>query len=328
MQTLFKIIVLITLVFSEILSYGQMYSHIVANETNVRNNENYNTFSGNVFYGEKLLQNGKVYLISNSIKSYSSEISCIVEDGNFKFRDLEFGKYSLYVIPELDFDFLYYPKYLPTYSGGAYLWEEASENVFNKNIENINISLYSYSEPFYGHCSISGKLFFNQGYSSTVNIPVPILLLNKDKVPMDFRIANEIDGTYNFEYLPEGKYYIHPEITGVKTHEYEVNVKDNSKSQRINFRISKNNIKPEEKEKVLKPIVDNNTIKIFFDEDQRTPIICELVDISGKSILKNVYLTNNIIINVSGVAAGIYLLRVRTFDNSIVKTAKVYLKNS
>ncbi len=328
MQTLFKIIVLITLMFSEILSYGQMYSNIVTNEINERNNEDYNTFSGNIFYGQKLLQKGKVYLIANSKMSYSSEISCSVEDGNYMFSDLELGKYTLYVIPELDFDFLYYPKYLPTYFGGAYLWEEASEKVFNKNIENINISLYSYNEPFYGHCSITGKLFYNEGYSSSINIPVPILLLNKDKVPMDFRLANENDGTYNFEYLPEGKYYIHPEITGVKTHEYEVIIKDNSNRQKINFIISKKSIKPVENEEVLKPIVDNNTIKIFFDKNQRTPLICELVDISGKSILKNVYLTNNIIINVSGVAAGIYLLRVRTFDNSIVKTAKVYLKNS
>ena len=48
---------------------------------------------------------------------------------------------------------------------------------------------------------------------------------------------------------------------------------------------------------------------------------------SGNLINKKIYWSNDVIINTSNVSAGIYILRVRTYDNTMVKTKKLYIDN-
>ena len=287
-----------------------------------------NTYSGNIYMGDNLLPEGTVYLIGNEKTVYNTEDETGVLSGVFQFDDLKQGNYTLYVIPEQDYDFFYFPKYIPTYSGNSYNWKNSQQNQYNGGAATKDIYLISYTEPFYGHCKISGKIKYHNGYRGGKDIPISIVLLNNDRDPMDFRIADETDGTFLFEYLPDGTYYIHPEIPGINTEELQVIVMSSKGTQSVNFLIENNSIRPEEiEDETLKPLITKNSLKVFLDSEVESSIICDLTDMSGRSIYKNIYSTEDIYINTSGMNVGIYLLRVRTFDNLLLKTTKVYINN-
>jgi len=287
-----------------------------------------NSVSGNVFMGDNLLEGGRVFLIRNSKTLSSTASNSEVFNGGFRFENIDFDNYSLYVIPSQSYDFFYFPKYLPTYLGDVCNWENAIINDESRaSNQNFDIHLSKYSEPFYGHGKISGKIKYGKLYDGNKVIPISILLLNSEKVPMDFRIANEVDGSFLFENLPDGKYYIHPEIPGFVTSDFEIIVKSRN-SNRVDFRINDNSIEKEQaEEKKVIPIVTQEGIKIFIDKNNTSPIICELTDLSGKMIFKEMFSTNDILINTSHITTGIYLLRARTYSNLIVKTSKVYINN-
>ncbi|MCF6364580.1 MAG: T9SS type A sorting domain-containing protein [Bacteroidales bacterium] len=295
------------------------------NGKNISKSEN--TYSGYVFMGENLLPKGKVYLIDNSKNIYSTEDVTEVNEGAFLFSNLKSGKYMLYVIPEHDYDFFYFPKYIPTYSGNSFKWESSKSILYLNGATKNNINLISFAEPFYGNSMISGKIKYDLGYRGGRYIPIPIILLNEKRKPIDFRIADSFEGVFIFEHLPEGKYYLHPEIPGIKTEELEIIVKSDEENKRARFLVDNNSIKPERAAGSLNPIITENNLKVFLNQEFELPVICELTDMSGKSIVKNIYSTEDIYINTSGFNAGIYLLRVRTFNNSILKTAKVYINN-
>jgi len=292
------------------------------------NSKSTNTYSGFIYMGENLLPQGTIYLIDNSKNSYLTEDEVIVLNGEFIFDDLREGNYTLYVIPEPDYDFFYFPKYIPTYSGNSFKWENSQNNSYNGGASEKDIYLISYTVPFYGNSKISGKIKYDLGYRGTKDIPIPIILLNENKEPMDFRIADEFDGSFLFEYLPDGKYFLHPEIPGINTEEFEITIKSNIKNKGVRFLIDNNSIKPENlDDNTLNPIVSENNLRVILDQEFDLPLICELTDMSGKSIVKKLYSSEEIYINTSGFNVGIYLLRVRTFDNSLLKTAKVYINN-
>jgi len=283
---------------------------------------------GNIYMDKNLLDGGRVFLLNNSKKTPSTSKNTSVLDGTFKFENVNVGAYSIYVIPTQNYDFLYFPKYLPTYSGNVYKWEDALINTYKSGKQRVEVQLTRFSEPFYGNEEISGKIEYDIYFKGNKNIPISVILLNKDKIPMDFRVAEE-DGSFIFEYLPKGKYYIHPEIPGFKTDDYEINLTRETSNNNANFRIKNRTIKYDG---IIKDdtntIIYKNSLKVFVDKLNKEPIICELTDLSGKSIFKKTYLTNEITINTSNISGGVYLLRARTYSNLIIKTSKVFINRN
>ncbi len=289
-----------------------------------------NTISGNIFIGDNLLFQGQIYLVS---KSKSKSISATsfnsdVSEGMFMFDNVDINNFSLYVIPAQDYDFFYFPKYLPTYLGDVCSWEDAVINDTKMSNTSVDIHLKKYLEPFYGHGEISGRITYDRNVYQENFIPIAIFLLNNRNEPMDFRIADKIDGSFKFANLPEGKYYIHPEIPGFNTEDTEVVVKEKHINNRVDFRINNNSIEQDiTDDKPIKPIVIKGGLRLHIDDENISPIVCELSDISGRLILKDKFDSNEIFMNTSNITTGIYLFRARTFTNSIVKTTKVYINN-
>ncbi len=288
-----------------------------------------NNLSGKIYAGINPLPEGNIYLLrKNKSGNYILENNPVT-NGNFHFKSIPSKEHLIFVIPEFNYDFLYFPKYIPTYFGNSYSWEKAQTWNTDKTNFKINYSLLSFSDPFYGNKKISGKIVYSETYKELPDLPVTIILLNESFIPMDFRTADEHTGNFSFNYLPEGTYYLHPEIPGLKSYDIKVIVGNEAKSglNNINFKADAKNIKPEINTDKLTPVVSTNFLKVYLNNEINYPVVCELIDLSGKSAIKKIYNSENISINTAGLAAGIYILKIKTYDNSPVRTAKVFIRN-
>ncbi|NOZ35972.1 MAG: hypothetical protein GXO80_11815 [Chlorobi bacterium] len=286
------------------------------------------SFSGTVYAGINKLPKGNLYILENNKTGYSITQSTEILNGKFQIKTINSGNYILYVIPELNYDFLFFPKYIPTYFGETYYWKNALNKAVNKNNLNIQFNLLSFRNPFYGTKNISGNLKFSKGTNAIENLPVSVILLNDIGEPMDFRIADEKTGKYVFENLPDGVYYVHPEIPGLKTSDFKIEIKrEKSSYEHADFFVNNKEIKVEKQTQDIVPVISNNFLKVFLKKDFNYPVICELIDLSGRSVIKKICYSDEISLSTSGLAANIYILKIKTYDNSPVKTTKVFIRN-
>jgi len=342
----YRFILLILFSTLQLNSYAYFQSEIIKNIRNTqdltlsekkiisvsqtsKSPKNLNIISGSVYAGTNLLPKGQIYLLNNNKSVYSSIKNQEIIEGNFQFNDVNSGKYIVYVIPELNYDFLYFPKYIPTYSGKVYSWHNALNRDIRKDNLNLDLSLLSFQNPFYGEKMISGQIKFNGMYRGINDLPIPVILLNEAGIPMDFRIVDKNSGKFTFEYIPEGTYFIHPEIPGLKTTDFRVHINNNHSNEynNVNFLVDEKNVTIEKQSDDLIPVVSDHFLKIFLKDNINYPVVCELIDLSGKSISKKVFYSDEISISTSGMAANLYILKVKTYDNSPIKTAKVFIRN-
>ncbi len=291
--------------------------------------KNLNKISGTVYAGTNLLPKGQIYLLNNNKSVYATIRNQEIIEGDFQFNDVNSGKYIVYVIPELNYDFLYFPKYIPTYSGKVYSWQKALKSDIRKDNLNFTLNLLSFQNPFYGEKTISGQIKFNEMYRGINGLPIPVILLNEAGIPMDFRIVDKNSGNFTFEHIPEGIYFIHPEIPGLKTSDFRIQINNNQSNEynNVNFFVDEENINIEKQSDDVFPVVSDHFLKIFLKDNINYPVICELIDLSGKSIAKKMFYSDEILMSTSGMAANLYILKVKTYDNSPVKTAKVFIRN-
>ncbi len=335
----FRLIVIFTVLFSsfQLNSYACFQSgkiiisenNTVSNSGDLKSTQYTTTVSGTVYAGINPLPEGQVYLLNKNKTSFITSSSQEINEGEFQFKDINFGEYILYVIPEFNYDFLYFPKYIPTYSGKTYTWQKAINSDVSMNNFTVDLHLLSFQKPFYGEKTISGKIKFRGTYNGVENLPVPVILLNSSHIPMDFRIADKKSGKFTFEHIPEGTYYIHPEIPGLKTSDYRIHIIGNhsDKYDNVNFSVDNENVKIEKQSDEIVPVVSGEFLRVFLKDNLNYPVVCELIDLSGKIITKKVFYNDEILMNTSGMAANLYILKVKTYDNSPVKTAKVFIRN-
>ena len=302
------------------------------NEINNENtkSQNNNSVSGNIYIGENLLPKGKIYLLENETKGrFKNAKPHSVNLGKYSYNNLTTGNYTMFIIPEPEYNFHYYPKYLPTYIGSTHKWEKSKNiEISSKNIE-LDHQLLSFPESFYGQKIIFGEVTFDRNSKVFINIPVVIFLLDKNKIPMDFRVIDRNIGKFEFENLPNGNYYIYPESPGINSEEFSVSINDEYDQEKsINFYAEEDyiNFQPPDDESIISETSENNLF-VLLNQDVTEPIVCELVSVSGCSVLMQVFYSNKITINTFGLAAGIYILRIKTFDNSMIETKKIYINN-
>jgi len=311
------------------LTFG-FFNSANAQEKNTDSNEidkGTNDFSGKIFIGDNLLESGDIFLFQNIRNKYSLIKTNKLDNGHFDFNKVENGSYTIYVIPEMDYDFLFFPKYLPTYSGKAYRWENAREKTINENTNDFSFYLNSYSQPFFGNQSIIGKINYQTNFTGNKEFPVVLILLNEDYVPMDFRKVDEITGEFCFDHLPEGKYFLHPEVPGITSQDFEIELDREDDNEEINFNINDERIIIDETIISFETIPQGDYLKLYLNDFENSQVVCELISVSGKSVSKDIYHSDDVYINTSKLAAGIYILRVSTYNNQKVKTQKVYVNN-
>lgn len=290
-----------------------------------------NTYlKGQIFIGENPLPAGKILLFQNSKSRFGSLGNATVENGNFMFENILQGEYIIYAIPEQSYDSFYYPKYLPTYSGSCYRWENALPVVISSDTTNYTLKLLSFQQPYYGHGTIKGNI--NYESVSDQDIPLNIILLDANKTPMDFTSVSANENEFEFDYLPAGTYYIYPEKTGVYSNYHEIEVEnDTQEFSFIEFNIKDDKIELIEKE-ITKdnPVIIrdfNNYLLVNVENYNGGTIVCELIDVSGKFIHRKTEFTSEFKINTTNIMGGLYFLRIKSFDNKLLKISKVFINN-
>lgn len=296
------------------------------------NIEGLNTISGKIFAGPNLLSEGEIYLVGAGKNNFKIASSTTIENGKYTFNNVQTGDYTFYVIPNFDFNFHYYPKYIATYSGYFFKWENAGIISVDGSRMNEDIHLISYNKAFYGHASIKGNFKYEDGFSPENRIPGNIILLNENKEPMDFRPVDTETGDYIFDELPYGKYYIHPEIAGLKSYDIELELTpENSMRSDMNFNIndeikiiSEDDFPPNKPNNIdIIFSLKKGNINIKTDKKINEPVICELFDMSGKSVLNCYKTPPNITIDANDINSGLYILRLRTYAGKSFGTKKI-----
>jgi hypothetical protein len=290
----------------------------------LNNQKSINVFSGEIKIGDNYLPQGEIFLFNYEKGVFNTITPAFITNGKFTFTNLTNDEYFFYIIPHFDYNVLYYPKYLPTYSGNTHTWQNSKMHKIESG--HCIIDMVSYDIPFYGSNTIEGKVKYSKNYSGIENIPVVVFLLNDSFVPMDFRIADKYTGEYSFNYIPHGRYYIHPEIPGIKTEDFEVNVINNENNENVDFLIESDIIKPEIENRNDGEFRDgfiefNLNMKIF------SPLLCELYATNGLCVLRQMFYSERISIHTFSFNPGIYILNIRSLDNSYSNTKKIYINN-
>ncbi len=116
--------------------------------------------------------------------------------------------YLLKVIPDFENN-NYSPRILPTYYKDEISWRNASVLQIEHEIRDLNINALTSNFIPHGFNSIRGNLIFTKNINQN---PVNVFLLNKNKEAIDF--ASVSNGTFKFDNLPSGIYYVLPEYVG------------------------------------------------------------------------------------------------------------------
>lgn len=286
---------------------------------------------GEVEAGENMLDNGRLFLFDNKTKGISTIFNeKNIAEGRFYFSDIDRGDYILFALPEHSFYPHIFPRYLPTYYGGVISWEKAQKIECNQNISDIELSLISYEQPFYGKYSVSGTITARNltNYKGFV-----VYLLNKDMQPMNYTIPDLETGRYYFTDLPSGTYYIKPERSGVASLVQEVVLNAATESESVvsfdleneSFNLHKQNPQAQEFDVTFE--MRYKSIFLNIEEEHTSDFICELFDTNGRRVHRSYNSPGNISLDLSNISSGIYLFRMSSYTNEKIYFKKIFISN-
>lgn len=304
----------------------------------------YYSISGKVWAGNCLLPSGVVLLIKKNYSKYIVQQYTMIDNGQYEFDQLVTGEYLLYAIPNFNLTVNYFPAYLPTYFGNSPNWETAFLININSVLVNKDIQLVCNSTLLYGPDTITGNLgindptafeyniFYSNWFgnipSGQVNIEkapnMPILLLNNEDIPMRFTLTDK-DGNFRFINLPVRIYKIFPEKAGLTTTPAIMNMQTTSGSSSdcslfigtnsISIGINNPLYSMVEKNIRVYPNPVHESVIISFTTETLQNLNISLENIAGKEVVQKERFissgTENYLIPVSGLASGVYLLKIQ-----------------
>ncbi len=284
--------------------------------------------AGNVRVGENLLPAGAAILINKINSEYLPIEYCVVQDGHYQFDSVPYGNYLIYAIPDFNFNFNYFPKYLPTYFGNQIHY--SNSNILNliQNEEQIDIQLLSYDEIFYGTGQIAGTVQISGNRSFPSNVfdfqnQCVMLLYNAEQQPINFALLDNFR-LYQFENLPLGTYEIYPEKAGYTSASALVTLAEGNRNiSNLNFNIANGQIVAGiEKNVPFRLLTSNyeNKILLQFNNPETISSI-SIFDVAGNQVYNQLFNKNQKIekffLETSKFFSGIYLLRM-VFDSQTI----------
>jgi hypothetical protein len=125
--------------------------------------------------------------------------------------------------------------YLPTYFGNAFLWENSTPLILGQANNPYSIHLVDFDSISGGDGKINGGL---TGAGKSVNPGnQEILILDNTGVPVKF-LFSQADGSFTFDGLPYGEYWVYPVITGLHTIPVNVVLNENNKTATVFMKIT------------------------------------------------------------------------------------------
>lgn len=254
----------------------------------------YHSLGGQVFSGLFPAWPCKIWLYrknNNSILLMDSTMTSNI--GAWYFYGMPAGRYFLKAEPIQESS--NYIKYLPTYSGNKFRWNNAQEIALYDNVFNIQTELVANPELQKGYANIYGGIYFGSQNQINANpaASVPILLLD-DNYQLKKFVYSDSSGAFSFTNIPYGAYKILPEYTGKNAIAYEVNLVSSSpNANNIVFTIREMSITYGLGESVagkntlatsLFPNPSNGIITINIDKSQNSDLKVEIYSSDSRKI--------------------------------------------
>jgi PKD repeat protein len=176
--------------------------------------------SGDVYANKNSAGSGKAYLITydpmdSSVTAIDTESLVVDTAGtHYKFCGLTPGTY--YVKAALDTNSINYSDYVPTYYEKHEKWKQADSIVIVSSDQTGKDIKMKKGHNSGGNGFISGTVYKGAGKNGD---PVPgleVLLYDMDGNIIDYTYS-DINGHYQFQYLPYDKYEVWPEVAGLTT---------------------------------------------------------------------------------------------------------------
>ena len=242
--------------------------------------------------------------------------------GNFSFANVDAGLYLIHCIP----DSAAYPLSVPTYYGGAFLWEQA---------QTVAVACDAYA-------TTSANLVINTGPGGILGtigtgsegfrlrseelIPVPnvnVFLQYSASAELRGYLRSDANGLYQFSNLAFGTYYVLPDVAGVPLLERRKVVisADNISSSSISFLLTAAGILDVVEDPLVATQASTTTFQIFpnpgsswvkIQQNSSDDFTAIIRDLSGKEQHRIAISKQLTSIDMSSLGAGMYVIEFRT----------------
>lgn len=280
----------------------------------------YNQVYGQVLEGNWPLTEGFVMIFSAEVNpnSYSYfSIAPVDTSGVYVFPMVPYGNYNILAIPADG------SNYLPTYYESTQFWQEATIVTAGQTPNPVNISLISADQySFLGICSISGTISTGSLKSGYLG-EIVVYLTDQDHNIISFTKLGS-SGTFSFENLAYGTYYIKPELPGVYSEFLRVDLTSSSFAT-VNMTLNGNSILGDEEihsdeDLSIYPNPAHESVRVIFKNENNGTALLTLSDLSGRIITQKTLNisggTAKIDIQLNTLEPGIYLIKLQLLDGT------------
>lgn len=280
----------------------------------------YNQVYGQVLEGNWPLTEGFVMIFSadenpNSFSFFS--IAPVDTSGIYVFPMVPYGNYNILAIPADG------SNYLPTYFESTQFWQEATIVTAGQTANPVNISLVNADEySFLGICSISGTIntgSLKSGYLGEIIV----YLTDHDHHIITFTKLSS-SGSFAFENLAYGTYYIKAELPGVYSDFLRVDLTSSS-SATVNMTLNGNSILGDEElisndDVTIYPNPAHESVRVSFRSENNGTALVGLYDLTGRILnqqLLNINVgTAKLDIQLNTLEPGTYLIKLQLPDGT------------
>ncbi len=298
-----------------------------------------NSLSGTVSLGTKSnLAMGIMLLYQQTASGYSAVNKCPIIDGSFGIEGLHSGDYLLYAIPKPNQD-----DAIPGYYVNKQNWENANWVHVVAHTTAVNVEINQAINTA-GPGSISGTVLLGTDENYDPNIfnedwfpaakpddtparNIVVLLYDDQMNAMNFKLSDE-NGSFNFDQLSYGTYYVQVEKAGLQSEALQVVLSTETPSVNwLSFTLNQGQVLAVENsiaESTINiypnPVKENLHISITGNTND---LLIELFTITGQSIkhqqLQGALDHEDYIIDVSSMKPGVYLLKASTNNEVLIK---------
>jgi PKD repeat protein len=255
--------------------------------------------------------------------------------GYYYFYELPVGKYLTKA--RLQASAALYGKFMPTYFGNVFDWQDATEIVLTDSDTNKwenHIYLLPSSDIAAGEGKITGQITYDTSLVERAPIPagdIEILLLDGQGSNLTCKLS-DMEGNFNFGNIPYGTYQLFPDVAGISTTPMYVTISEGDPldknvklvifPQQITFSISENISAYIDQAFLIYPNPVSDQARISLDVKKASGMTVMVTDLTGRIISRQdeqfTEGSQEIILPVGNLPAGFYQVLIIPEDKVMI----------
>jgi len=277
------------------------------------------SIKGTVLGNNTAFNDGIVQLFKPKGSSYTAVSTQVINaDGSFNFKWLEASDYLIRALPN-DLQ----SAYLPSYYVNAIDWQDANVISLKGKIQGLHLSLVDCPLLTSGGGSITGSVdVLDSNFASPLKSfsPIKMSVLVVQNGQVIAYACTDVNGNYKVDNLPDGTYDIYVEAPGYAKFAQTVSI-NNGSSTSADFSLKDGiasttgvTVINSSNTAVLYPNPTSDNITIQSNSSVQS---VDIMNIAGVNVLKRNSCTS---INVSQLPVGMYIVKIITNKETIIKT--------